>query len=301
MRNPLPVARKVVIRVAARAGTTSARRHGTTSYAAATAGWSLAPRSAEGFTDEQPDMGRYRRAPAGRQRAGPGRSSSAISTGTATRSSGLARDPGRAAGGAVVRDRQKRKGLSLNAVEIGDGPEARCIVIAQTSQPSEFGCTPVLQARSITSARTRLTSGRLRENVRFRFVPMTNPDGQLLGLTVSDTQGHFPVFEADRAVQGLPDTRQSRTLWNYLVPRSGLPSTGSGTPTTGRAGPGTWCSGYRHTLSRIRRASAPGWNSRMPCCGCLTPTTRTSRRTPRARTSRPWASRRRRSWAASRP
>ena len=76
--------------------------------------------------------------------------------------------------------------------------------------------------------------------MRFCFVPMTNPDGQLAGLTVSDTKGHFPVFEADRAVKGLPDTPpETEALWRYLAAQQPR-STGSGTPTTGRAGPGTW-------------------------------------------------------------
>ena len=118
----------------------------------------------------------------------------------------------------VVPIGSSRNGLPLHAVEIGDNPDAPCIVIAQTSQPSELGATLVLKAQIEHLCQDNPHARELREKGRFRFVPMTNPDGHLAGLTVSDTKGHFPVFEADRAVQKLPDTPpETEVLWNYLV------------------------------------------------------------------------------------
>jgi len=111
-----------------------------------------------------------------------------------------------------------RNGAPLRAVEIGDNPKAPCIVIAQTSQPSELACTLVIKAMVAHLCQNTDRAKRLRDSVRFCFVPMTNPDGQLAGLTVSDTKGHFPVFEADRAVKGLPDTPpETEALWRYLA------------------------------------------------------------------------------------
>lgn len=108
-------------------------------------------------------------------------------------------------------------GLPITAIEIGN-PAKPAIVIAQTSQPSELGCTPVIQAMIEHLLQDTEHMRTLRENARFCFLPMTNPDGQLMGLTVSTPGGRFPVFEGDKAVQGDPDTvREATVLWSYLA------------------------------------------------------------------------------------
>ena len=48
-------------------------------------------------------------------------------------------------------------------------------------------------------------------------MPMTNPDGTVLGLGVSDAQGRFPYFESDLAAEGRPEaTPESIAVWEYL-------------------------------------------------------------------------------------
>lgn len=113
---------------------------------------------------------------------------------------------------------RSRNGLPITAIEVGDTAGAPVIVLAQTSQPSELACTLVIRAMVEHVLQDTDHARTLRERIRFRFVPMTNPDGQLAGLMVSDTKGHFPVFEADRAVKGQPDTPpETEALWRYLV------------------------------------------------------------------------------------
>jgi len=107
-------------------------------------------------------------------------------------------------------------GLPITAIEIGNRAKPT-ILIAQTSQPSELGCTPVIQAM-VEHVLQDTDHGRaLRDNLRFCFLPMTNPDGQVQGLTVSTPGGRFPVFEGDKAVRGDADTvHEARLLWSYL-------------------------------------------------------------------------------------
>lgn len=107
-------------------------------------------------------------------------------------------------------------GFPITAVEIGT-PGKPTIFVAQTSQPSELGCTPVIQAMITHLLQDTAHARSLRENLRFCFLPMTNPDGQLRGLTVSTPGGRFPVFEGDKAVRGDADTvHEANVLWGYL-------------------------------------------------------------------------------------
>jgi hypothetical protein len=107
-------------------------------------------------------------------------------------------------------------GRPITAVEIGN-PSKPAILIAQTSQPSELGCTPVIQAMITHLLQDTGHARSLRDNLRFCFLPMTNPDGQVRGLTVSTPGGRFPVFEGDKAVRGDADTvHEATVLWGYL-------------------------------------------------------------------------------------
>jgi hypothetical protein len=108
------------------------------------------------------------------------------------------------------------EGRPISAVEIGN-PSGPAILIAQTSQPSELGCTPVIQAQIEHLLQDTPRMRELRDKARFCFLPMTNPDGQVRGLTVSTPGGRFPVFEGDKAVRGDPDTvHEATVLWGYL-------------------------------------------------------------------------------------
>jgi hypothetical protein len=120
-------------------------------------------------------------------------------------------------GRATVREVGKSSaGRPITAIEIGN-PQKPAILIAQTSQPSELGCTPVIKAQIEHLLADTPHARDLRENARFCFLPMTNPDGQVLGLTVSTPNGHFPVFEGDKAVRGDADTvHEATVLWGYL-------------------------------------------------------------------------------------
>ena len=108
------------------------------------------------------------------------------------------------------------QGRAIYAVEMGndDGP---CMVHAQTPQPSEMGdlvCKALIDyLRSDDPEAVAILA-------RFKvcFVPMSNPDGTVLGYGVSDAQGRFPYFEGDLAAGGDPNaTPEMVTLWKYLV------------------------------------------------------------------------------------
>lgn len=106
--------------------------------------------------------------------------------------------------------------LPITAIEIGNKSKP-AILVAQTSQPSELGCTPVIQAMVEHVLQDTAHGKALRDNFRFCFLPMTNPDGQVRGLTVSTPGGRFPVFEGDKAVRGDADTvHEAKLLWSYL-------------------------------------------------------------------------------------
>lgn len=107
-------------------------------------------------------------------------------------------------------------GLPITAVEVGN-PSRPAILIAQTSQPSELSSTPIIKAMIEHLLQDAPHIRALREKTRFCFLPMTNPDGQVQGLTVSTPSGRFPVFEGDKAAQADPDTvHEAKVLWGYL-------------------------------------------------------------------------------------
>lgn len=105
----------------------------------------------------------------------------------------------------------------IYAVEVGrDDVGAPTIVNAQTPQPSEMGslaCRHILEfLRSDDPVGADIC-----RRFRLCFLPMTNPDGTVLGYGVSDAQGHFPFFEADRAAAGDPSaTPENLAVWQYL-------------------------------------------------------------------------------------
>jgi hypothetical protein len=121
------------------------------------------------------------------------------------------------AGGAKIKEiGASAGGLPITAIEIGNdsGP---AILIAQTSQPSELSSTPIIKAmvEHLLQDTPRLRD--LRARARFCFLPMSNPDGQVRGLTVSTPGGRFPVFEGDKAATSDPGTvHEAKLLWGYL-------------------------------------------------------------------------------------
>jgi hypothetical protein len=105
----------------------------------------------------------------------------------------------------------------IYAVEIGhDDDDLPCMIHTQTPQPSEMGslacramidflCSDVPEAIAI------------RHCFRLCFIPMTNPDGTVLGYAVSDAQGRFPYFEGHLAASGDPTaTPEMVVVWQYL-------------------------------------------------------------------------------------
>ena len=116
---------------------------------------------------------------------------------------------------------KSHQGRDIWAVEIGlEDQDAPTIVCAQSPQPSEMGhwaCQAIMDflisddpiAREVLSKQ------------RVCLVPNTNPDGTVMGYSVSDTQGNFPYLQADRAVLGQPDASgEVVALWNYLRSKS---------------------------------------------------------------------------------
>jgi hypothetical protein len=112
------------------------------------------------------------------------------------------------------------EGRPLVAAELGRADDgAPTMVHAATPQPSEMG------ALSCKAMLDHLTSGApgtaaLLDRYRLCFIPMPNPDGSVLGYTVSDARGHFPYFEADAAAENRPDaTPENMAVWRYLTAR----------------------------------------------------------------------------------
>ena len=104
---------------------------------------------------------------------------------------------------------------AIYAVEIGRAG-APCIVSAQTPQPSEMGSLACRAMLDFLCSHNPEAAD-IRERFRTCFVPMSNPDGTVLGYGVSDGQGRFPYFEGDLAAAGDPDaTPEMATLWRYL-------------------------------------------------------------------------------------
>jgi hypothetical protein len=106
------------------------------------------------------------------------------------------------------------QGRPIFSLELGN-PRGTVIVNTATSQPSEMG--PLL-CRGIVEH--LLTSGddELLDRFHFCFLPVTNPDGTVLGNGLVDSQGRFEYFEGYLAAEGsnqaVPETI---CLWNYLA------------------------------------------------------------------------------------
>jgi hypothetical protein len=112
------------------------------------------------------------------------------------------------------------QGRPIYAVEAGaTSPDAPCMVHAQTPQPSEMGSLACrAMADFLCSDDPEATAFRAR--FRVCFVPMTNPDGTVLGYGVSDAQGRFPHFEGHLAAAGDPSaTPETTAVWRYLEAR----------------------------------------------------------------------------------
>jgi hypothetical protein len=109
------------------------------------------------------------------------------------------------------------QGRPIYAVEIGrDDPAAPCIVQTQTPQPAEMGS---LACRAMVEflCSDEPEAAAIRQRFRLCFIPMTNPDGTVLGYGVSDAQGHFPYFEGHLAATGDPGaTPETVLVWRYL-------------------------------------------------------------------------------------
>jgi hypothetical protein len=105
----------------------------------------------------------------------------------------------------------------IYAVEIGsDDNDAPCMIHTQTPQPSEMGS---LACRAMIDflCSDAPDAAAIREFFRVCFIPMTNPDGTVLGYAVSDAQGRFPYFEGNLAAEGAPNaTPETVVVWQYL-------------------------------------------------------------------------------------
>ena len=109
------------------------------------------------------------------------------------------------------------QGRPLYAAEIGsEATDAPCLVHAQTPQPSEMGS---LACRAMMDylCSDDLEAAAIRERFRVCFIPMTNPDGTVLGYGVSDAQGRFPFFEGHLAASDTAEaTPETAVVWRYL-------------------------------------------------------------------------------------
>ena len=105
----------------------------------------------------------------------------------------------------------------LYAVEMGaTSPGAPCIVHAATSQASEMGhlaCRGMIDF--VLSEDPDATW--IRDRYHICFLPVTNPDGNIMGHGLVDAQGRFQYFEGHFAAEG--DSRASPetiAVWRYL-------------------------------------------------------------------------------------
>ena len=120
--------------------------------------------------------------------------------------------------GARVREiGRSHQGRPMYAVEIGrEDPDAPCMVHAQTQQPSEMGhlaCRALIDY--LLSDEPSAVSMRRRH--RICFLPMTNPDGTVMGYGVSDAMGRMPCFEGHLAAFGDQGaTPEGMAIWRYL-------------------------------------------------------------------------------------
>ena len=108
----------------------------------------------------------------------------------------------------------------IYAVEFGNNADdAPCMIHAHTPQPSEMGS---LACRAMIDFLCSDTpdATTIRESFHICFIPMTNPDGTVLGYAVSDAQGRFPYFEGNLAANGdSTATSETVAVWRYLKER----------------------------------------------------------------------------------
>ena len=110
---------------------------------------------------------------------------------------------------------------AIYAVELGSKDNAAPrMVHAQTPQPSEMGslaCRAMLDFLLTDDPR----AAALKQRFRICFVPMTNPDGTVLGYGVSDARGRFPYFEGNLAAENDSGAApKTIAVWKYLCSRS---------------------------------------------------------------------------------
>jgi hypothetical protein len=112
------------------------------------------------------------------------------------------------------------QGRAIYAVEIGEGgADAPRMVHTQTPQPAEMGSL-ACKAMVDYLCSDDPEAADIRKRFVTCFIPMTNPDGTVMGYGVSDTQGRFPFFEGHLAAQGDPKaTPETALVWRYLEER----------------------------------------------------------------------------------
>jgi hypothetical protein len=107
------------------------------------------------------------------------------------------------------------QGRPIYAVEIGPA-DAPCMVHAATPQPSEMGHLACKAMVDVLRSDDREAAA-IRDRHRICFIPVTNPDGAVLGHGVSDAQGRFPYFEGRLAAEGDPAAApEMAAVWHYL-------------------------------------------------------------------------------------
>lgn len=110
------------------------------------------------------------------------------------------------------------QGRAIYAVELGEaGRDAPCMVHTQTPQPAEMGSL-ACKAMVDYLCSDEPEAAAIRRRFRTCFIPMTNPDGTVMGYGVSDTQGRFPFFEGHLAAAGdARATPETALVWRYLA------------------------------------------------------------------------------------
>ena len=183
------------------------------------------------------------------------------------------------------------QGRAVYAVEFGE-PRNPTMVHTQTPQPSEMGslaCRAMIDFLGSGSA----AADAIVQRFHVCFIPMTNPDGTVLGYGVSDSQGRFPYFEGDQAALHSPEaTPEIRNVWRYLEEKQSLAVLGVGTPTTGSGARATCCCATARSAWRTPHGGSCGATSMRGCWRYRIPITAIGPVIRRDCIRPPWASRR---------
>jgi len=83
----------------------------------------------------------------------------------------------------------------------------------QSCEPVSWGILHVAHWLTIPTARTQ----RLRDNIQFCLMPVTNPDGLAVGHSVTNAVGQVPKFGINNLVEGKEAPKETEALWNYLT------------------------------------------------------------------------------------